>query len=162
MVLLFHMKQILILVRTFFVQLIYLPGDLKTINCHINWLDYYLRKRSVLLPVSAIICRPYFPCFSQHIPSHFYSIAWVFLGVSVRRIKLAMNRFHTKQTKILGPKNFCFWFFFSSKDKFRGHFNLRRIHHVPKSIIEQTDIKRKHKEQSIRNYYFQVSFVYFK
>ena len=57
---LFHMKQISILVRTVFVKLIYLSGDLKTINCHINFLDYYLRQRSVP-PVSAIICRPEFP-----------------------------------------------------------------------------------------------------
>ena len=29
--------------RTVFVELIYLSGDLKTINRHINLLDYYLR-----------------------------------------------------------------------------------------------------------------------
>ena len=79
MVLLFHMKQILILVRTFFVEFIYLSGNLKTINCHINLLHYYLKERSVL-PVSAIICRPDFLCFNQHTPLHFYGIAWVFLS----------------------------------------------------------------------------------
>ena len=31
--------------------------------------------------------------------------------VSARRIGSAMNRFHTKQTKILGPKNFRISFF---------------------------------------------------
>ena len=134
MVLLFYMKQILILVRTFFVELIYLSGDLRTINCHINLLGYYhLRWRSVP-PVSASICRPYFPCFSRCTPPHFYSIAWVFLslgktsgptrkaagsevlpqvvlckvrsifGASARRIRSSMNRFYTQQTKIFGPK----------------------------------------------------------
>ena len=29
--------------RTVFVELVYLLGDLKTINCHIKLLDYYLR-----------------------------------------------------------------------------------------------------------------------
>ena len=43
MVLLFHMKQILILVRTVFVELIYLSGDLKTINYCINLSGYYLK-----------------------------------------------------------------------------------------------------------------------
>ena len=86
MVLLFYMKQILILVRIFFVELIYLSGDLRTINCHINLLGYYhLRWRSVP-PVSASICRPYFPCFSRRTPPHFYSIAWVFLSLSVRPV----------------------------------------------------------------------------
>ena len=47
MVLLFHMKQILILVRTVFVELKYLSGDLKTINYRINLLGYYLKQRSV-------------------------------------------------------------------------------------------------------------------
>ena len=59
MVLLFHMKQILILVRTVFVELIYLSGDLKTMNCRINLLAYYLKWRSVPT-VSAILCRPDF------------------------------------------------------------------------------------------------------
>ena len=70
MVLLFRMKQILILVRTVFVELIYLSGDLKTINCHIDLLGYYLKQRFVAL-VSAIICRPDFPCYSRHTPPHF-------------------------------------------------------------------------------------------
>ena len=138
MVLLFHMKQILILVRTVFVKWIYLSGDLKTINCHINLLDYYSKERSVL-PVSAIICWPDFPCFNRYTPLHFYSIAWVFpslsvrpvdqqrrqlavrfyprwwyvrsrVGVSAGRIGFAMNRFCTKQTKIFGPKTFIFDF----------------------------------------------------
>ena len=52
----------------------------KTINCHINLLDYYLRGRSVP-PVSATICRPDFPCFIRRTPRHFYSIAWVFLSL---------------------------------------------------------------------------------
>ena len=54
----------------------------KTINCHINLLDHYLRERSVL-PVSATICRPDFPCFIWHTPWHFYSMAWVFLSLSL-------------------------------------------------------------------------------
>ena len=37
MVLLFQMKQILILVRMVFVELIYLSSDLKTINCQTWW-----------------------------------------------------------------------------------------------------------------------------
>ena len=45
--------------RTVFVELIYLPSDVKTINCHINLLDYYLRQRSTP-PVISIICRPDF------------------------------------------------------------------------------------------------------
>ena len=36
-----HEKQILILVRTVFFELIYLSGDLKTINYCINLLNYY-------------------------------------------------------------------------------------------------------------------------
>ena len=43
MVLLFHMKQIFILVRTVFVELIYLSGDLKTINYWSNLSGYYLK-----------------------------------------------------------------------------------------------------------------------
>ena len=80
MVLLFHMKQLLILVKTFFAELIYLSDDLKTFNCHMNLLDYYLRERSVP-PEGAVICRPDFPCFSRRTPPHFYSIAWVFLSL---------------------------------------------------------------------------------
>ena len=60
-------------------------------------------------------------------------------------------------------KKFSYLIFFSPEDKFRGHFNLwRRIQCVLKSVIWQMDIKLKHKEQSIKNYYFQVSFVYVK
>ena len=70
MVLPFHMKQILVLVRTVFVELIYLSGDLKTINCRFNLLGYYLKQRSVP-PVNAIICRPDFPCYSRRTPTHF-------------------------------------------------------------------------------------------
>ena len=132
-VLLFHMKQVLVLLRTVFV-------DLKTINCHINLLDY-LRQRSVP-PVSAIVCRPDFPCFSRHTPLHFYSIEWVFLsvrpvnqrrrqltvrfyprwcyvrsevGVSARRIGLAMNRFYTKQNKIFRAKKLLYLIFLAQK-----------------------------------------------
>ena len=78
MVLLFHMKQILILLRTVFVELMYLSGDLKTINCRMNFLGYYLKQISVP-SVSAIICRHDFPSFTRHTPLHLYSIALVFL-----------------------------------------------------------------------------------
>ena len=44
MVLLFRMKEFLILVRTVFLELIYLLGDLKTINCrladHSIWIKF--------------------------------------------------------------------------------------------------------------------------
>ena len=119
------------IIQDHFVELMYLSGDLKTISYHINLLDYYLRWRSVP-PVSAIICRPDFPC-SRHTPPPFISTAFLSLGktsgptmeaagevlpsrscyvrsgvsASARRIGLAMNRFHTKQTKIFRPKNFC-------------------------------------------------------
>ena len=78
MVLLFHMKHILILFRIILAELMYLSGDLKTISYHNNLLDYYLRWRSVP-PVSAIICRPDFPC-SRHTPPAFYSTAFLSLG----------------------------------------------------------------------------------
>ena len=72
-----------------------------------------------------------------------------------------MNRFYTKQTtKIFSDqKTFVFDFFLAQKINLE---DARRIQRVPKSIIGQTDIKLKHKEQSISNYYFQVSFVYVK
>ena len=114
MVLFFHMKQILILIRTVFVELMYLSGDLKTIWKLSRWC--YLRSgvgvsaRRFVPSVSAIICRPDFPCFSQRTPPHFYSIAWVFLSVRTvdqqqRRIGSVMNRFYTKQTKIFADQN---------------------------------------------------------
>ena len=80
MVLLLYMKQIFILVKTAFVELIHLSGDLKTINCHINLLGYF-KQRSVL-SVSAIFFRPDFPCFSWCTPLHFNSIAWVFHSIA--------------------------------------------------------------------------------
>ena len=40
---LLHETDFDISARTVFVGLIYLSGDLKTKNCHINLLDYYLR-----------------------------------------------------------------------------------------------------------------------
>ena len=84
MLLLFHIKQSLILVRTNYVELIYLSRDLKTVNCHINLLDYYLRQRSVL-PVSGIICRTDFPCFSRRTPPHFIVLHGDF-SLSVRPV----------------------------------------------------------------------------
>ena len=39
----------------------------------------YLKQRSIL-PLSAIICRPGFPCLSRRTSLHLYSIAWVFLS----------------------------------------------------------------------------------
>ena len=80
MVVLLYMKQIFILVKTAFVELIHLSGDLKTINCHINLLGYF-KQRSVL-SVSAIFFRPDFPCFSWCTPLHFNSIAWVFHSIA--------------------------------------------------------------------------------
>ena len=132
MVLLFPMKQILILVRAVFAELIYLSGDLKTINCHIKFLDCCLRQRSVppcycnyLHTFTHSPLLQY--CMGMHSPSirpvdqqrrqlvvKFYP-RWCYVrsgvGVSARRIKFAMNRFYTKQTKIFGPKNFHICFF---------------------------------------------------
>ena len=108
----------------------------KDYHSYHHLLGYYLKQRFVLL-VSAIICRPDFPCFSQHTHPHLCSIAWVGIslsvrpvdqqrmqlvvnfcsqqynvrsgvGVSARRIGSAMNRFNTKQTKIFGQKKIDF------------------------------------------------------
>ena len=84
------------------------------------------------------------------------------VGVLAWWIGLAMNRFYTRQTKIFGPKNFRIWFFLPQKINledtliFGGEYSM-----FPNPyIIGQMHMKLKHKEQSIRNYYFQVSFVY--
>ena len=184
MVLLFPMKQLLILVKTVFVELIFLLDDLKTINYHMNLLDYYLRQRS-FLPEGAIISRPDFSCFSRRTALHFNSIAWVFLSLiktsgpttkavgsevlpwvvicKVRSWPMSQDNrvvhFIPSRPTILEQIIFVYDFF-RSEDKIKGNFNLHwRIQLVPKSIIGQTDMKLKHKEQSIRNYYFQVSML---
>ena len=86
------------------------------------------------------------------------------VGVSARRIGLAMNRFYTKQTKIYG--NFRIWFFLKDPKKLLvaqkinlGHFNLwRRIQHVPKSIIGQMDMNwnTKNKKSEINTFKFHL------
>ena len=169
------MKQILILVKTVFVELIYLSSDLKTTNGHITLLDYYLRERSVP-PVSAILYRPDFPCFSTLPDLRTFIVLHGYLSLSVRPVDQQQRQLtvrfyprcyyvrsgvvvsalgksgrpwtdsYTKQTKKLSHL-ICF----SSEDKFREHFNLRRkIQHAPKCIIMLMDIKLKHEEQSIK------------
>ena len=136
----------------------------------INLLDYYLKERSIP-PVSAILCRPDFQCFNQRTPPHFYSIAWVFLSLRKNsgpttkaagsevlpyvvlckvRSRCISYENPVSHEQILNQADQNFWakklsylIFFSSEDKFRGHFNLRRIQRVLKCIIEQTDIKLK-------------------
>ena len=69
--------------------------------------------------------------------------------------------FIPRRPKFSDQKTFAFDFF-SPEDKSTGHFNLwRRIKHVPISIIGQTDIKLKQKEQSVNNYYFPFKFDLF-
>ena len=81
-VLLFHIKQILILARTVFVELIYLSCDLKTINCrladHSIWIKFIfkfvrlLHKAGICSAcIGPIICKADFPCFSRRTPPHF-------------------------------------------------------------------------------------------
>ena len=114
-------------------------------SCHFS-LGYYC-KQIFVPPVSAIFCRNDFPYFSRLTPPYLYSIAvdqqrrqlalrfysrWYYVrtgvGVSARRLGSAMNRYHTKQTKIFRPKIFLFIFskkfeetFRCSEDKFREH-----------------------------------------